>query len=394
MTSTPLAGIRVIDLTQIYQGPYAAFLMAAAGADVIKVEPPSGERLRGRGGEFTPLSFVMLNSNKRSVTLDLKSAEGKELLKQLVADADVLLENFAPGVMDRLDLGWDVLHELNPTLIYGSGTGYGLSGPDRDQLAMDHTIQAASGVMSSTGNEGQPPARAGGAPSDLIGGVHLYAGVMSALVGRGTTGKGSRVEVSMLEAMFFTLCSEFAAYHARGEVPPRNSARSPSGASPYGIYRCADGWIAIICVAESHWQAIARTIGRANILETDEFDAAHKRKKREAEIGEMIEAWSGKLSRDEAFARMREAKVPVAPVKTLDEVYKDPHLLARGALTPMLHPELGALNLPSSPIRYSDYDPVPVAFFPDPGQHNAEIYGELPGISSEILASYAERGII
>ena len=135
----PLAGIKVVDLTQIYQGPYAAFLFAMAGADVIKVEPVKGERLRGAGGAKTPLSFAMLNSNKKSITLNLQDEEGKELLRELVRDADVLLENYAPGVMDRLGIGWDALKEINPRLIYGSGTGYGLSGPDRDLLAMDHT---------------------------------------------------------------------------------------------------------------------------------------------------------------------------------------------------------------------------------------------------------------
>jgi len=394
MSTTPLAGIRVIDLTQIYQGPYAAFLMACAGADVIKVEPPGGERLRGRGGALTPLSFVMLNSNKRGVTLDLKSRDGKEILRRLVVDADVLLENFAPGVMDRLELGWEVLKEINPRLVYGSGTGYGLSGPDMDQLAMDHTIQAASGVMSATGDADQPPARAGGAPSDLMGGVHLYAGVMAALVGRAATGRGTRVEVSMLEAMYFTLCSELAAFHAHGEVPPRNSSRSPSGACPYGRYRCADGWIAIICVAEAHWQAIARTIGRGDLLDDDGFDAAFKRKKREDEINGMIEAWSSQRSRDEAFAAMRAAKVPVAPVKTLDEVYHDPHLLARGMLNPMTHSEIGAVNLPTSPIRYSDYDRVPLEFFPEPGANNKDVYGGLLGLNDDELTRLRTARVI
>ncbi len=394
MSTTPLAGIRVIDLTQIYQGPYAAFLMACAGADVVKVEPPGGERLRGRGGEHTPLSFVMLNSNKRGVTLDLKAAAGKDILKRLVADADVLLENFAPGVMDRLGVGWEVLKDINPGLIYGSGTGYGLSGPAMEQLAMDHTIQAASGVMASTGDEGAPPARAGGAPSDLMGGVHLYAGVLSALVGRASTGRGTRVEVSMLEAMYFTLCSELAAFHARGEVPPRNSGRSPSGACPYGRYRCLDGWIAIICVAETHWQAIARTIGRADLLDNEDFGAAHKRKKRESELNDMIEAWSAELSRDEAFSAMRDAKVPVAPVKTLDEVYEDPHLLARGMLKHMQHPLLGGINLPTAPIRYSDYSSPALSFYPEPGADNKAIYGERLGLTGDAIDALASDGVI
>ena len=232
MSDQPLNGIRVIDLTQIYQGPYAAFLMATAGAEVIKVEPIGGERLRGAGGARTPMASAMLNSNKKSVTLNLKSEEGKLLLIDLVAKADVLLENFAPGVMDRLGVGWDVLREINPRLIYVSGTGYGLSGPDRDRLAMDHTIQAAAGIMSVTGDADRPPSRAGGAPCDIMGGAQMYAGALTALVGRANSGKGTLVEVSMLESMYFTLCSELTVYQFTGELPERNSARSPAGSCP------------------------------------------------------------------------------------------------------------------------------------------------------------------
>jgi crotonobetainyl-CoA:carnitine CoA-transferase CaiB-like acyl-CoA transferase len=156
MQTLPLAGIRVLDLTQIFQGPYASFLMAMGGAEVVKVEPPGGERMRQGNGANTTLSFATLNSNKKSLAIDLKQPRGKDLLKSMAAKADVLLENFAVGTMDRLGLGWEVMRKLNPRLVYGSATGYGLSGPDRDLLAMDHTIQAASGMMSITGEAGGP----------------------------------------------------------------------------------------------------------------------------------------------------------------------------------------------------------------------------------------------
>ena len=390
----PLAGLRVLDLTQIYQGPYAAFLMAMAGAEVVKVEPRAGERLRGAGGARTPMAFVMLNSNKKSITLDLKHEDGKRILCDLAREADVLLENFAPGVMDRLGIGWEVLHELNPRLVYGSGTGYGLSGPDTNLLAMDHTIQAASGVMSVTGDADQPPARAGGAPCDIMGGIHMYAGVMAALVGRASTGKGTRVEVSMLESMYFTLCSEFTAYQAAGALPPRNSARSPAGACPYGRYRCTDGYIAIICVAETHWQSIARVIGRADLAENDDFAKPSRRKRREPEVDALIEAWSETLSRDEAYAAMRDARVPVAPVRNIEEVRDDAHMHSRGMLNRMHHPELGDLVLPASPIRYSDYDQSDVAFFPPVGEHNEEVYAAWLGLSETDIDSLRRREAI
>ncbi|MDA1075133.1 MAG: CoA transferase [Proteobacteria bacterium] len=384
----PLSGIRVVDLTQIYQGPYAALLMAFSGAEVVKVEPPGGERLRGAGGAKTPMSFAMLNSNKKSLTLNLKCESGIAVLKQLVAQADVLLENFAPGVMDRLGVGWPVLQDLNPRLIYATATGYGLSGPDRDLLAMDHTIQAASGVMSVTGDADRPPGRAGGAPCDIMGGIHMYAGVMTALLGRSSSGRGTRVEVSMLESMYYTLCSEFTALHAAGGVlPERNSARSPAAAAPYGRYRCSDGWIAIICVAEIHWQSIVRVIGRADLANDESLARAPLRKAREAQVNALIEAWSGQLTRDQAYAQMREARVPVAPVRTIDEVRVDPHLHQRGMLEWIAHPQLGDIVLPANPIRYADYAAPQLSYYPEAGQHTDEVLGDWLGMDAQSIAT-------
>jgi CoA:oxalate CoA-transferase len=391
----PLVGLKVVDLTQIYQGPYAAFLMASAGADVIKVEPPGGERMRGAGGAKTPMAFAMLNSNKRSVTLNLKTEQGQNLLRELVVQADVMLENYAPGTLDKLGLGWDALHKLNPKLIYVSGTGYGLSGQDTDLLAMDHTIQAASGVMASTGDPEQPPSRAGGAPCDIMGGIHMYAGAMSALVGRGINGKGTRVEISMLESMYFTLCSEFSAYYAGdGSLPKRNSARSPSAACPYGRYRCQDGWLAIISVAESHWQSILKTIGRDDLLDHPDYANSARRLRRETEVNALIEAWTSQHTRDQAYAEMRAARVPVAPVRTIDEVQELPHLHERGMLHRMNHPDLGEVILPSSPIRFSDYEAASVRLFPQPGEHNAEVLKEWLALSDADVTDLQTKGVL
>ena len=389
----PLTGIRVIDLTQIYQGPYAAFLFAMAGADVIKVEPVKGERLRGAGGAKTPLSFAMLNSNKKSITLNLQDEEGKKLLRELVKDADVLLENYAPGVMDRLGVGWDALKEINPRLIYGSGTGYGLSGPDRDLLAMDHTIQAASGVMSATGDSDVPPSRAGGAPCDIMGGIHIYAGVLAALQGRAVSGQGTRVEVSMLEAMFFTLCTELSIHHETGELPPRNSARSPSNVCPYGRYPCKDGWIVIICVAETHWHSVLEVVGRTDQADNHDFRNSRARKKREHLVDAMINAWSVGRSREEAYQELRENRVPVAPIRTIDELRDDPHLHERGMLRYRTHELLGEIVLPTSPIRFSDYDLTEPEFFPEVGAHNEEIYGGLD-LGTEDIQRLRSSGVI
>jgi len=205
----PLAGVTVLDFGQVYQGPYASLLMAQAGADVIKIEPPQGEPLRRRAppGKSTTFPIAMLNSNNRAITLNLKHERGRALLFRMAKKGDVLLENFAPGVMDRLGVGWSVLREINPRLIYASGSGYGLSGPDRDNLAMDLTIQAVSGLIAATGFADGPPVKAGPAVVDFLSGIHLYAAVVTALFERAQTGKGRLVEVAMQEAAYATLTS-------------------------------------------------------------------------------------------------------------------------------------------------------------------------------------------
>src|SRR5277367_3172836 len=207
--SLPLAGITVIDFGQIFQGPYASLLLAKGGADVIKVEPPHGEPLRRRAapGKSTTLPIAMLNQNKRAVTLNLKHASGRELLFAMIRRADVLLENFSPGTMDDLGVGWAVLKEINPRLIYATGTGFGISGPDRDNLAMDLTIQAASGIMSITGFPDRPPMKAGPTLVDYMGGIHLYGAIMTALYDRTISGEGRLVEVAMQEAVYSSLAA-------------------------------------------------------------------------------------------------------------------------------------------------------------------------------------------
>lgn len=219
----PLKGVRVLDLTQIYNGPYATFLMAMAGADVVKIEPPGGEYLRrrdARAGAFMP--FAMLNGCKKSISLNLKSERGCELFLDLVKTADVVAENYAPGVMDRLGLGYDVLRAHNPRIIFASGSGYGQDGAYRDLMAMDLTVQAMSGVMSVTGYPDGPPTKSGAALCDFFGGVHLYGAIVTALYARERNGTGARVDVAMLDAVYPTMASNIGMlYGARNDIPPR-----------------------------------------------------------------------------------------------------------------------------------------------------------------------------
>lgn len=394
MTEQPLQGIKVLDLTQIFQGPYASFLMAMAGAEIVKVEAHSGDRIRRGGGTDTPLAFAMLNSNKKSLTLDLKHPRGKEILKAMAKEADVMLENFAAGTMDRLGLGWEVMREINPRLIYGTATGYGVSGPDKDQLAMDHTIQAAAGVMSVTGETGGPPARAGGTPSDIMGGIHFYAGILSAILGRNATGKGTLVEVAMQEAMYFVLSSEYAHFHRTGELPERRGDKTAANSAPYGRYECKDGWIALICVSEAQWARLLDLIGREDLKDDPEYASPALRHNHEAEINAMLEGWTKTRSRDEVYHQIRDNKIPVAPVRDVGDVMNDPHMHERGMLNKMEHPYMGEVILPSSPIRLSEFPPTPLEFFPEIGGNSAEILSDWLGMSEAEIESLAADKVI
>ena len=355
MGALPLDGVTVIDFGQIYNGPYATFLMAMAGARVVKVEPKGGENMRRRGavgGAMVP--FAMLNSNKEFVTLDLKAEGGRALAERMVGRADVVLENFAPGVMDRLGLGPDHLMALNPRLIYAAGTGYGWSGPYRDYPAMDLTVQAMSGIMAITGQPDRPPVKAGPAVADFFGGVHLYGAVATALFDRERTGRGRFVEVSMLDSVYASLSSALGLYFGGGGAETQRTGNRHSGMAeaPYNVYRAADGWMALICVSETHWASLLKAMGREDLNDDPRLGSLKARVENIDFVDATITAWTEARSRAELDATLKRHRVPCAQVRDLGEVVHDPHLHARGMLREVAHPLLGDLVLPASPMRY------------------------------------------
>lgn len=396
MDPAPLAGITVVDLGQIYNAPYATLLLALNGAEVIKVEPLGGENLRGRGkvaGAGAP--FAMLNSNKRAVTLNLKTSEGVELLEKMVARADVLVENFRPGVTDKLGIGPDRLHEVNPRLIYASGSGYGSSGPYRDLPAMDITIQAMSGIMSVTGFPDREPVKAGPAISDFMGGIHLYGAIVTALYQREKTGQGRRVEAAMLDSVYPSLMSSLGLFFgSTGDIPTRTGNRhSGLAESPYNVYPASDGHIALICVSEAHWRALTGLMGVPELADDPHYASRVSRVARIDEVDTMVSEWSRHLTKDELAKVLTEAGVPSAPVRTISEVVHDPHLRQRGMLAEMDHPDMGPLVVPHSPIRVGDHYATLVPS-PSLGQHNHAVYGDWLGLDDAEVADLHERGVI
>ena len=396
-TQGPLNGVTVIDLGQIYNGPYCTFLMAMAGARVIKVEPKGGENLRRRakvGGAAVP--FAMLNSNKECITLDLKSARGKELFRAMVAKADVVIENFSQGAMERLSLGFDALSEINPGLVYASGSGYGRSGPMMNYPAMDIAVQAMSGLMSINGFEDRPPVKVGPAVADFMGGVHLYAGVVTALYARQSTGKGRLVEVSMMESVYPSLASNLGLYYAKkGQVSGRTGNRHGGMAeSPYNAYPALDGFIAIVASSDEQWSRLLAAIGRPELVGDPRYATLGERVLRMDEVDEIVEAFTRTRSKNDAFRQLVGANVTCAPVRDLDEVVNDEQMLGRQALEWVEHPLYGRIPLPRSSLRFSDTPMPEIEPSGEVGRDNASVYGEWLGLGAEGVADLVNRQVI
>ena len=393
----PLTGVTVIDLGQIYNGPYCTFLMAMAGARVIKIEPRGGENLRRRakvGGAAVP--FAMLNSNKEFISLDLKTARGKELIREMITKADVLIENFSQGAMERLGLGYDALQQINPGLVYASGSGYGRSGPMKNYPAMDIAVQAMSGLMSINGFEDRPPVKVGPAVADFFGGVHLYAAVVTALYERQTTGEGRMVEVSMMESVYPSLASNLGLYYAKkGQVSGRTGNRHGGMAeSPYNVYATTDGFIAIVASSDEQWSRLLGVIGRAELVGDDRFATLGARVQRMDEVDAIVSAFTTSRSKNDAFQQLISAGVTCAPVRDLDEVVNDEHMFGRKALEWVEHPLYGRIPLPRSSLRFNDTPMPAIEPSGEVGRDNASVFGEWLGLGPEAVAELAREQII
>jgi CoA:oxalate CoA-transferase len=387
-----LAGVTVLDLGQYYQAPYAGLLLALAGADVVKIEAVRGEPMRRPDGRAS-FAQAMLNSNKRAITLNLKDARGVELLLRLVDRADVLIENFAPGVMDRLGVGSRALRERNPRLIYATGTGYGLSGPDRDGVALDAVIQAHGGLTAITGPAEGEPYKAGGTVVDFLGGTHLYGGIVTALFARSQSGRGRLVEVALQEALYPTLTSSLATLHYQGAAAVRTGNRN-AVLAPYNLFPTRDGHVMLMCTTDEQWQRLLLAMERPELKDDPRFAKNKARMQNLAATEALVASWTETRTRAEIFAAAKSHEVAAASVRSLEEVMHDPHMHARGMLRTVEHPDLGSVVLMASPIRYDEPTLPQLNASPGLGAHNAEIYGGWLGLSEAELAALREGGVI
>lgn len=393
-----LEGIVVLDLGTIYNGSYCGALLAQAGADVVKVEPPSGEQLRWRGGtDEVAAEFVMLNASKRSIAIDIKQPVGRDLLRSLANAADVLIENYAPGTAERLGIGPDELLAINPRLVYASGKGYGREGPYAHMPAMDLTVQAMSGVIATTGFPDGPPVKAGPGLVDFLSGTHLFGGVVTALFQRERTGEGQLVEVSMHDAVYPTLASAIGGLVQTTDVAmPERTGNRHSGLSiaPYNVYPARDGYLAVIGINDRHWRGVARAMGRPELADDPVLGNAAGRRREMDLVDQLLDEWTRPQYRWHAVKALHREGVPAAPVLTVREVTNDPHLEARGMLCTVETPTGRHIPVPGPVIRMSQSAPLTPGAAPDVGEHGTEVLRDLLDLDPQAIEGLVADGAV
>ena len=397
-----LEGIRVIDLTQFEAGTSCTEILAWLGADVIKVEEPRNGDPGRRAWTYKPgmdsYYFILLNLNKRSVTLNLKSKTGRSLFLDLVRQGDIVAENMSPGALERLGLGYEVLKEVNPKVILARIKGFGTYGPYRDYKAFDMIAQATGGSMSMTGFPGSEPLRPGANIGDTGTGLHAAIGILGALWQREKTGRGQVVEVSMQDCVVNIVRPRMRDYYETGEPLPRTGNSVP-GTVPGNIFRCSPGGPDDYCfifaqhILPHMWDAVLKVIRREDLIGDPNYSDPRWRQEHEGVINDLIQGWTCQYSKYEVMHKMGRAGVPAGAVLNPVDIHQDPHLLAREMIVEIDHPVRGPITLPGNPIRLSDSHSQ-VTSSPLLGEHNEEVYSKLLGFDSEDLAQLRNSQVI
>lgn len=350
----PLAGIKVLDLSRVLAGPYATALLADLGAEIIKLEPPSGDDYRHIGpfkaGESA--LFTLNNRGKQSLVLDLKHPADLALARDIAAQVDVVVENFRPGVAARLGLGAEALRAANPRLVYCSISGFGQDGPFRDLPAYDLVVQAMSGLMAGTGEEGGAPLKTGESVADLIAGLFASWGVMAALVGRNASGQGATLDVAMYDALFSMLTTSHALHLYAGKLPQRVGNRHPLS-TPFGCFATSDGQVVIAVLSGKQFAALAGLIGAPQAASDPRFASDESRTEHEPALRALIEAWSRGLTTEQAVAALAGVGLPAAPIWDIAQAAESDHAKARGLVS-----LLGASPVVGQPVRFDGEKPL------------------------------------
>jgi formyl-CoA transferase len=394
-----LANVKILDLTQFEAGTSCTELLAWMGADVIKLESPgAGDQGRWLASENPGVDsyyFILLNANKRSITLNLKNERGKAMFLDLVKQVDVLSENFSPGTLESFGVGYDVLREVNPRLIYLTIKGFGTYGPYKDYKSFDMIAQAAGGAMSITGFPGSPPLKPGPTIGDTGTGVHAAFGVLAAYIQRQETGKGQKVEVSMQDAIVnFVRVPMMGTYMTQ---KPVRRMGNKLGAGISDIYKCAPGgdndYVFMLTTNEEMWRALCNAMGQPELSDDPRFATPKARAKNNEELTAILNEWTGRHSKHEVMKILGSAGVPCGAVMDTVELLNDPHLRERQMIVDIEHPARGKISIPGCAVKLED-SPVTVVSAPLLGQHNAEVYGQMLGLGERELAELKEQKVI
>ena len=394
-----LAGIRVLDLTQFEAGPSCTEALAWLGAEVVKIENPQGGEpgrtsFAGPPGSPDSFYFFEFNANKKSVTVNLKSERGLALVKDMAKKADVMIENMAPGTVERLGLGYDAIRALNPGIIYAQVKGFGEGSPYEKNLAFDMIAQAAGGTISVTGDADRAPVKPGPSFGDTGTGMLMAISILGALYERRATGQGRRLQVAMQDAMLHYIRFGFQTQAVLGRAAPRNSNRSNT--APSGIFPCAPGgandWIYVFARQKDHWHRLLKLLGREELIGDARYETAQARGERIEEVNAMVADWTKRRDKHEAMRLIGAAGVPAGAVLDTMELMNEPSFTERGIMQTAQHPT-GPFKMPSWPVRF-DGKPPKLAPAPLLGQHNAQILGDWLGMSAGVVDALKKEGVI
>jgi crotonobetainyl-CoA:carnitine CoA-transferase CaiB-like acyl-CoA transferase len=392
----PLSGVRVLDLTRVLAGPFCSMILADMGAEVIKIEEPEkGDDTRHWppfvAGEAT--YFMAVNRNKQSVTLNLKAPAGLALLKRLAAKSDVLIENFRPGTMARLGLGYPILRRLNPRLVYCAISGFGESGPEAHRAGYDLIVQGESGVMDLTGFPDGPPVKVGTSIADLVAGMAAAHAITLALLARVRTRRGQKVEVAMLDVMAALLTYQAGIYFGTGQRPARKGNQHPS-IVPYEVFRTADAYLTLGVANNALWRQCCAALGRPELASDPRFDTEAKRVDNRGVLVPLLNEIFATRSADEWLKRLEAAGLPAGRIKTVAEVCESEHLKARGMIVPLAHPRAGRVTVMGVPVRLQATPGAVAAPPPLLGQHTAGVLRRVLGLTPAAIARLGKAGVV
>jgi formyl-CoA transferase len=392
-----LEGVRVLDFTQYLSGPHCTSVLSELGAEVIKIEMPGKGEPERVAMPLTPkresYQFLSYNRGKKSVTLNLKDAKGAEIARKLAAKVDILVENFAPGGMDRLGLGYEAMSRINPRIIYASISGFGQTGPRRNDVSYDVVAQAMGGLMSVTGYPGGEPLKAGISLGDYMGGYNGVIAILAALHYRTVTGEGQAIDISMQDGIWAMVFPDRADYFDTHIVPGRIGNRLSSSA-PFGAYNAKDGYVVICTITDPQWQKVLQAMGREDLIGEQRYATRENRARNMEEVDGLVQAWCKGKTVEEIFAVLKKSGVPCSPLPTFDQVANDPHLLSRDMIVEVEQPTSGKVKLSGSVYKMSKTPGNRKMTVPAAGEHNREVYGGLLGIDEEEIRKLTEASII